>query len=717
MNKIALLIATVALLGLAQACTVSGPATGQIGQALTFTVTGLTDGGSVQSKACGGGVTPSTLGATSFTCTYTTANSYPVTAIEQQSESPTPITCTSLQTTISTPAPASNQAPTVSISSPTSGQSIASETPFTISGSATDSDGSVSIVQVQISHTAGEACGASDAWNPAIIVGQGASVTWIYSWTPPVGKTCVINVHAIDGASAQGPDASVSFRTNAPSGGSSCVATCVNRINRVCPSGAQSSVQCCSVSECSDTCVGTQYRAPISCSASNTCSYGALSSVAGRCGYSAPNQATPTCRISNAGVSGTSVSVALTYSGLSNAVGSVSLSCGNGQTEALTCSGTSGSCSSTCTYNSAGAFSPSATIQGTSCSSFSLTATGTTSSSGTTTTTNQQSNSQGSNTNQQSNSNVLACSVNSLAEAHVGDQVNIQVQYSGASLSPGVLTVACGNGRSATAPGCTSNVMGRGSCTTSCSYDAPGTYSETTSIRGVSCTSNSINVVPGASTSGSSSGNAGLQFTSSEANISIGNFATTPRTILENAATQVTALIQSNQPVKSVTCTPLDNAKSTCSCTLASTTIVNPVVDCSVQPPVSGRYQITFTGQDGKTKNAQVTLTPGQTGTIEVINRSADNNTLYAAIAVAVLLIGYGAYFAYTKLTAALTAKQKLVQRRGELLREIDFAKMSYMKGEIAKDQFQKIYANKQEEMTNVNAKISEMEKQQTQKK
>ena len=121
---------------------------------------------------------------------------------------------------------------------------------------------------------------------------------------------------------------------------------------------------------------------------------------------------------------------------------------------------------------------------------------------------------------------------------------------------------------------------------------------------------------------------------------------------------------------------------------------------------------MTFTSEDGKTKSAEVTLTPGETGRVEVINRSGEGYSLYLIALILGLIAIVAGYLIFQKLTAASTYKNKLYKRRSELLKEIDFTKMSFMKGELGQEQFQKIYNDKQKELTETNSKIADVEKE-----
>lgn len=700
-------------ISLAQACTVStttsNPTTGQT---VSFNVVTQGDEGRID-RLCEAGGALATDVNSPFTCTYSNTGSKTVTVIAYGLEFDSETNLRNCSTTLSVSAASSpNQAPVATITSPTGSQLVPAGRPFTISGTATDTDGDISSVEVQVA-SAPESCG-DDQWRPATLVGSGSSVTWTRNWNPPANLFCTINVRANDNSSAQSTQASFSFRTGgelSTGGGSSaaCVQSCINRVRISCPGGVRRDVSCCPGSEqsdCTAVCVGQRYRAP-SCSVGgggNTCTYGTPAFVTGQCGFG------PTCQIvgNAATTTGTTAGLTLRYNNfLETPPGSVSLDCGNGVSRTLTCSGSSGNCSTTCSYTTSGSFSPRAVIQGVTCNGPTLTVSG----GSTTTQTGSQGQTSGQTQNRQNTTtrrttNVLTCSLAAPANAETGDRVEIRLTFNGAALSPGPTTINCGDGASVTAPGCISGVTGSGQCVAGCVYSVPGIFSVTSSIRGVRCSEASVNITQGEETETSSSA-----FSTNEASINISNFATSPSVILANVATRVTALVRSDQAVISAVCTPIGDQQRSCSCTLSSTTEPNPVVDCNVEPPVGGRYQITFTGQDGKTKNAEVTLTPGESGTIEVINRPSDNYSLYLiGLIIGIIAVALGYWFVQ-RLTAASTYKSNLYKRREQVLKEIDYTKASYMKGQLGQPQFQKIYNDKQKELTETNAKIAEAEK------
>ncbi len=691
-----------ALIATVNACTVTGPTSGNTGQALTFTLA-LVPGEINPSIVCGSGGTLGSATQTAFICTYSTTGSKIVSVSVTSGEGSSSCTAT---LTISL---ATNQPPSVSITAPSSGAPITSGAPYSISGTASDSDGSVSVVEVQIGTEAG--CG-DGSWKTAT-----GTTSWGYSWTPPSGKIgCVIRARAKDNASVESQAASVTFSTSGTQAGgnqsqpqNTCTPSCNAKQKTTCVNNAPTTqqVQCCAVSECTDTCVDGKYRQATACTAENTCQYGTAAYTKGKCDFN------PACQVARPSkvTTNTPLPITVKYQGFTDpanpAPNSISVNCGNGQTATATnCGGASGSCATTCTYTAAGNVAPQATVTGVTCTSETITLetnnTQTQQNQTTTQTTTDDDETQDTNKKP-------TCSLTSKGTTATGERTEITIQYANLVIKPGLVKVQCGNDKDVVAPGCDMDVFGKGQCKTSCTYSEAGTYTATAVIQGNTCTT-TINALQGETQPGEQTQQPILTLESQEANITVSNFATSPQVILEDAETSITALVKSDQPITSATCTPLDNQQSSCSCELSTVSDTSAIATCQVQPPVNGKYQITFTAQDGKTKTAEVTLTPGQTGKIEVVNKPADN-TMYLAITAVILLLAYGAYYAYNKITGKLASSEKLYKKREETLKEIEFIKASYMKGELGKEQFQKMYNDKQEQLTEINMKIAEMGK------
>ncbi len=679
MNLAITLMLLLFFLSLANACTISPQTTtGTTGQAISFTITKQESENTFTATCENGGSSTSLGRATSFICTYQTTGTKTITVTAASVEGG------ASQCTATATISLASGNPTVSISSPYTADIISSGSPYTISGSANDSDGTVARVDVQI----GGLCGDGATWFQAT-----GTKSWSYSWTPPASKeNCVIRARATDNSNSQ-TTASVTFSTSS-AGSGSCTQSCSNKLKTMCPGGAFQPVQCCSASDCTATCVDGQYKAP-TCSEANTCSYAVSTYVAGKCGYNPTCSITPEQAALNA-----PTTMTINYEGFTHGEpGSVTLNCGNGQTSSTQCNGATGECTATCTYTSAGTFTPLASMQGATCTTRSITLTrgqaNTTSGNGAT-----------NNVAGQPTARGVSCSIEFQETAKSGDGVPVKIKYAGVLLPPGLITISCGNGRGATAPGCTSNVLGNGECSATCLFDAVGQYTPTALVQGANCTTSRITISQAQTTPP-------LAIGQTDANITISNFATTPSIILEDVETKIATLVKSDVPVSSVQCEPVENRQSTCTCTLASATSTSTLMECTVKPPVRGKYRITLTAADGKIKTAEVTLTPGQAGKIDVINKGLDY-TFYAAVAAALLLLIYGAYYAYNKIQEKLTYKERLYKRRETLLKDVEYAKVGYMKGQINQQQFQKIYNAKQVELTSVRTKIAEAEKKAT---
>ncbi len=677
-----IILGLLVFLGLANSCTITGPATGTINTDLTYSIT-KSPGGTIGNSAnCGIGGIKTLITDTQISCRYSSADQKTISATETGESSST---C-QLSVSISS---ASNAAPTISVSSPASGSTLTAGQAVTVSGSATD-DAGVSLVEVQIA-TDGT-CG-DGVWQSA-----SGTNSWSFQYTPLSGKFgCKLKARSKDNTNQYSAETIISFSTSTVVAANQCIATCNSKVKTTCPGGNTQPVQCCAATDCTATCTADKKYQASTCSASNACTYSAAQFVVGKCGYGSA------CQISSSNQTAIGQQTAFTikYQNYSDsAPGTVTLNCGDGHSTSISCLGSSGECHAICVYNSSGTYLSRATIQGIACTAQSLTVSA-------------QSGTTGQNppqTNPNPITQPLNCNISTASEVKVGDRAVAMVSYSGATFAPGIVTLACGNGRTATVPGCISNVYGIGQCSSNCLYENPGNYVISTSIQGKVCTTAQVRVVPQVQANSSHA----IQTTNSngeEAELSIQNFATTPATILENVSTRLTAIVSSSSPVKNATCTSLEsNGRSTCSCALSQTTSANPVLECTIQPPVRGTYEITFTNAEGKTKTALVPLTPGQVAKIEVINKATDY-TFYAFIGLIVLLVAYGGYFVYNKVTEKLGQKDRLYKRRDELLREINFTKASYMKGQIGQDQFQRIYSARQGELSTINLKISEIEK------
>ncbi|VVB66828.1 Carboxypeptidase regulatory-like domain protein [Candidatus Norongarragalina meridionalis] len=148
-----------------------------------------------------------------------------------------------------------------------------------------------------------------------------------------------------------------------------------------------------------------------------------------------------------------------TYSPYSS---SIYFDCGNGQTSTQTCSGTTGYCQMTCTYNSAGTYYPQvSSIAGTTCTNAAIV---------------RVANSYPDNT----------CYVDThSASVEHGTSNTVTVRYynMASSSASNNVYVYCGNGntRSLSCSGTS------GSCSATCDYPSTGTYTVTGSVGGISC--------------------------------------------------------------------------------------------------------------------------------------------------------------------------------------------------------------------------------------
>ncbi len=671
------------LAGLTQACTITpGSTTATVGQTVSFTLTGSTEATRICETR---GSSLFISDATAFSCIY--SNSGPktviVTAVDPSTEDP--VTCTASVQVLE----AANSLPSISVSGPipllTRGDS------YTFQGTASDSDGTVDRVRVRVTCT--------NNFETDWLLATGTT-SWRRDWNVPnrVGNSCTVTAEARDNDRATAESPGVSFSTQpgrarggtGEEGNSTCVPACSNRQRIICPENSFERVECCSASDCINTCTTDGlYRQP-SCS-DFQCSYGSPQRVAGQCLAGATSGRCQIGTVTQTRI-GVLTPVIIVYNNFASPPGTVSIQCGNGRTSTASCSGNSGNCSSTCTYTEPGTFTPQVSIQGTTCTTLTVSVTG------------QAQSSEQEEEEEPQQQRSFTCSLSSPSEAETGG-TRVEVAYRAAPVPPGFVDIHCGNGKTASASGCGADVNGDGSCGATCTYEE-GQYTQTAAIQGVACTPSNTRVTQAPETNG---GN--LFDVQEEADISIDNFVTQPAVIIQDTETKLTALVKSDSPVTSAVCTPLDTQESSCECTLTQTTEPNPLVDCTVQPPVNGRYQITFTSSDGKTKTAEVMLAPGQTGTIQVVNKQGSPLTLYAVAAAVFLLLLYGAYYAYSRISEKLGYGDKLKAKRQSLLKEIDYAKVNYMKGQLTQEQFQKLYSDKQRELSDLNAKIAELGK------
>ena len=160
--------------------------------------------------------------------------------------------------------------------------------------------------------------------------------------------------------------------------------------------------------------------------------------------------------------------------GTTDATYDVSVNCGNGQTQTVTCSGGRNSCSTTCTYSSTGIFTPTASIAGQSCVTEDVRV-----------------------VNNFDNSCYLSFSPQAMGENNYATVIaNYQNLNSGQQDN---FTIDCGNGYTETAQNC---VGSTGSCSAQCYYDSDGTYTATATSQNYTCSAARIGVRPG--TTGSS---------------------------------------------------------------------------------------------------------------------------------------------------------------------------------------------------------------------
>lgn len=655
------------LLNLAAACSISpNPASGTVGNGITFTLTfnfpGEFRNGPPQ---CGTDGTASGITASQFTCTYSGQGTKTV-MVNTRDEDFNDHQCTATANI----SPAADNPPTITFATPSS-STVTQGSSVTLGGSASDAEG---INSVTLQLCTGQTPTATLSGN-----------SWSYTWTVPSDRVSCTITATVHDTSEQTVSTSRTFNLQAPGGGVSCTPTCSNLRRVTCPGNVQTPVQCCSASDCAVQCTADRQLREATCTASNTCEYGTPHYVLGQCGYT-DRTCSLTASRSEVNV-GQSIAIGITYRGfISGAPGNVAVNCGNGRSAtANNCDGESGSCTTECTYLNVGTFTATAGISGTACSSTTVRVLSTTS--------------QG---NEQNNGNLAAqptCRLVNPTEVRVNSAVNIRVEYSNLQAPPGSVNVACGNGRTASA----SCVGTSGSCTAQCTYATQGSATPAAYIGAVQCASSSITVLA----------QTALLRTAQEANISIAQLVTRPSVIIENTLTNVSAVLQSDEPVTAVECHS-PNAQSQCSCRLTPVG-QNTLLDCTITPPVRGTYALTLTSASERTRQVELTLTPGEAAEVKVVERNFDY-TFWAAVAVALLLAGYAAYYGATKLEEKLTVKEKLFKRRAEILKEIDTAKVRYMKGDILQSQFRDQYNAKQKELTEVNAKISEMEKKETAK-
>ncbi len=625
-NQLLALLVVLVFVGLAHSCTINGPTTGTVGQQLSFTVT---LGNEILSTiSCENGVKQT---SNTFTCLYTSAGSKTITA---SASNPDGISSCSFSSVISS---ASNSPPSVSITSPGAGNPTVSS-PVSISGSASDSDGTVQSVEVQIASVNG--CGDGQ-WRPAT-----GTTSWSYSWTAPSGKTgCQIKARSRDNGGTDSSEAIVTVSTSSTVNNANtttetqpvaCTASCFNKIRVSCPGSQQQAVECCDASDCTNTCTGTQYRAP-TCSASNQCVYATGVQVINQCGFGAACQV----NVSRQTAFNASTAVTVNYQNFAVPVGTINVNCGNGVTNPVTCSGATGTCATNCFYNQTGAVTPRVTIAGITCATNSVTVapSATTSNPSTLAVTNA------------ANSTTLkppVCNLTSVLTVNTGQHLVVTAKYSNVRTPPGLINIVCGNGRTTLASGCSANVTGEGECSGVCIYDLAGRFTPTAAISGATCGVKTVNVTSASAKPLSLEDLNTIISLGNDMQLQIDTFVTTPATISENTPAKMTIIANSSEVLANASCRQT-NGNNPCSCTILKPSLPNPVVECSVQPPVKGNYEITFTAQNGRIKTAIVPLVPGETASIEV-NRNDDQLLTYIVVGTAGLLLLYLLYLIYQKI-------------------------------------------------------------------
>ncbi len=628
-NRLLALLVVFVFVGLAHSCTINGPTTGTVGQQLSFAVTLVGEEKSPSVSCENSAQQPDNT----FTCAYTSTGTKTI-SVSGNTKFST-YSC-SFSTTISS---ASNSPPSASIISPGAGTTVSS--PVSISGSASDSDGTVQSVEVQIAST--NDCGDGQ-WKPAT-----GTTSWTYSWAAPSGKTgCQIKARSRDNGGTDSAEAIVTVSTSSTANNvntttetqptvAPCTASCSNKIRVSCPGSQQQAVECCDASDCTNTCTGTQYRAP-TCSASNQCVYATGVQVTNRCGFGAACQVNVTRQTAfNA-----STAVTVNYQNFAVPVGTINVNCGNGVTKPVTCDGTSGACATNCFYNQTGAVTPRVTIAGVTCATNSVTvAPGAT-------TSNPSAPAATNAVNSTTTLKPPVCNLTSALTVNTGQRLVVTAKYSNVRTPPGLINIVCGNGRTTLASGCSANVTGEGECSGVCIYDLAGRFTPTASISGATCGVKTVNVTSAAVKPLSLEDLNSIISLGADMQLQIDTFVTTPATISENTPAKMTIIANSSEVLANASCRQT-NGNNPCSCTILKPSLPSPVVECSVQPPVKGNYEITFTAQNGRIKTAIVPLVPGETASIE-LNANDDQLLTYIVVGTAGLLLLYLLYLIYQKI-------------------------------------------------------------------
>ncbi|MEW5955109.1 MAG: hypothetical protein AB1626_01055 [Candidatus Micrarchaeota archaeon] len=427
------------------------------------------------------------------------------------------------------------------------------------------------------------------------------------------------------------------------------------------------------------------------------------------------------CQVSGASGAAGPVGVSLTFNGFSLGVSGASFDCGNGNSATgVSCgSGSSGACSGTCSYPMAGRFTLGGSVRS-GADSFpcgnspdnaviSLASTPTPTPTATPLPTATP---------------APACSVRS-ASGTAGS-ITVSIDYGGMTVSSS--SIDCGNGNSATGVSCAGGV-----CSGTCAYPRAGRFTARALLNDRDCTNSLNNVVVSPAATPVSTAAATVMATVApaataspapggflaprepDANISVGESVVSPRVTIENVPTSISTVVSSDQPVRNVSCdSPRDNEDSLCSCSLSvqgtQGNVTSYIADCTVSPPVRGRYLMRLTNAQGRTKDVEFILTPGEEAVVQPVQRGPDW-TFYAIAAVALLLFVAMVYFAAMKLEEIITYKERLLEKKQGILNDMKMLKYRLMKRELDELAYKKAWDAKEKELAEVEARIAEAEK------
>lgn len=398
----------------------------------------------------------------------------------------------------------------------------------------------------------------------------------------------------------------------------------------------------------------------------------------------------------------------------------MTLSCGNGVSAGGSCGGSS--CTASCQYSSAGIFAVGATMGGITCTPSTVTVsaptpvpTGTAAPSvtagPTATATAKPTATAGPTASAEPH---CTLTVNKQTVATPGSAEVTFTYYAPQSTKIQSVQILCGNGAVAQASNCLT-----GACKTTCTYSSAtncvgkSQCTLTASAEGLSCSA-MLSLTKGTATATPAKGVEGLFGPSNvEANVSVAQLATFPSVVIENQPLKMSAVLSSDKTLEVIGCDAGNNA-STCACSVSGET-PSLMLDCTVQPPVSGKYVVTLLAADGLKKEVAVMLEPGKQAVLA--QKAVDIFTMILQIVIVVLVAG-AILFAALAIRERMPKdvkgqtvkrKQEVQERLAQIGEEFKTNKMLFMKGTKTIEQYRAFNQEKTDEKTELISELKQI--------